>query len=692
MLSRSLVSELGERLAGATNEDNTGKRTDLLNRYLAEPYGDEVDGRSKFLDSSAQDAVEAILPEVMDVFTSAPDLLEFEPVGQEDVDAAKQETAAVSHIFWQKNQGFLVLYTWLKEAMIQQNSYVWHGWVEKEERTVEAYEDLTFDEYIEVLSQFDPDEYEIEEQEGVDVIEDEETGAEMTVPALGDDLEPMPISVKLRCTKRDKVYRVEPFPQEDFFVTPRWHSLSLDGVPVCGRRHRDKTEEDWLAFGFSEDSVKKLNSGNDDEEETAARHHTKNLSEEDDEGDSVELYEVYANLDLKGDGIPQLVRIWCTKDAGVIMDWADGSQAVDEVNSIPIKGLTPYIMPHRHIGQSVVEKVEGIQQVKTILIRQMLDNTYLTNYPRPIFNADEEGQDTVAALANPAPGAPIPSRAGIEWASPPAVAATVLPLLEKFDNLQEVRTGATRYNQGLDAQSLNKTATGISRIMGASQKKAKLIARTFAETGLRELFLGIHADLRKGPVKEMTMRLMGQWTPVNPRTWKHRADMVVNVGMGRGDKDERRIAYQMAGQVQRELIAAGSRMVDEQKLFNIIDDTLDTFGISATERYFNDPATTPAPPPQPPQPDPIQMQLQMQAQIEAQKLQAQEAKDIRAHEAKMAELRLREIELTIRIQDDQERLDLEARKAVMADDLERDKMAVQGASAVPYGQVTGSNQ
>lgn len=691
------IQQLGQLLADATDDENTGNRADLLDRYLAEPYGDEVDGRSKFVDASASDAVEAIMSEVMDVFTSAEHIVEFAPIGPEDEEAAKQETAAVRHIFWQKNNGFEILYSWLKEAMIQQNAYVWRGWVEKEEVEVEEYEGLDYQEYVEIVSQLEGD-YEIQELTGITFVVDPASGGEIPVPEMQEDGTPSPINLTVRCKKADKEYLIEPFPQEDFFCTPRWGKVNLEGVPCCGRIHRGKTKEDWIAYGFSEDSIEKLTQPASDEEETSARHHTRDLSESEESTQYLELYEVYARLDVDGDGIAELVQVWCTDSGTHIMEWKSGGEAIEEVNTIPISAVTPYIMPHRHIGRSVVENVDDIQRVKTVLMRQLLDNIYATNYARPQYDENEAGEMLEQDLASPAPGALIRTGGAIvTWNSPPPVYQGILPVLEKFDGLQEMRTGATRYNQGLDANSLNKTASGISQILGASQKKAKLIARTMAETGLRDLFLGIHRDLRKGPWKEMVVALRGQWVRVNPRVWKTRTDMRVNVGMGRGDKDERRAALMMAGQVQRELIAAGSRMVDENKLFATIADTLDTFGIAGAEKYFHDPARLPPPPPpQPAPPDPIMISAQAQAQKyqadaqrDAAKMQADERERERQHQAKMQQLRLEEIRLTNQIQNERETLSLKEKEAVMKDDLERDKLAGGGSPAIPYSQVTG---
>lgn len=693
-MTPELKAEVSRLVTEATSEDNTGNQLELLNRYLGKPYGDEVKGRSAFVDTSAQDAVEAILPEVMDVFTSAPDIVEFTPTGQEDEDGASQETDVVSHMFWQKNQGFLILYTWLKESMIQQNAYVWRGWVESKKTEVEEYENLTFDEYLAVLAEFEGKDYEIESQSGVEVVEDEITGEETTFPDPSEE----GISLRIRCTDEVKEYVIEPFPREDFFITPRWNSLSLDGVPCCGRRHRDKTKAEWIAFGFSEESIEAL-SEPADEEEKAARHHTNDLDETEATKDQIDIFETYVRLENKETGSVDLMRVYCSQDGSKVLKWADGTDAMDNVSSVPISGLSPYIMPHRHYGQSVVEKVDGIGRVKTVLIRHVLDNIYNTNFPRPEFDPDIAGEDAFEDLMNPAPGHPIRTRAPITWNAPPFVAGGVMPLLEKFDNLQEVRTGATRYNQGLDADSLNKTMGGMAMILDASQKKAKLVARTFAETGLRDLFLGIHEDLRKGPMREIVMKLRNRWVPVNPRTWKHRTDMTVNVGMGNGDREERRVALAQVAQAQEKLMAGKSRLVDERHLYATFKDTLRTYGMETADRYMANPDMLPPPQPAPPQPDPMMMaaqaemaKAQSKAQHDQAKFQADERERQRKHDIEMQRLRIEELKLTNQIENEQQQLELKRQEAVMKDDLERDKLANSGTPAVPYSEVTGDTQ
>ncbi len=683
-LDSETKSKFSRMMADATDEENSGKRADLLDRYLSEKYGDEVKGRSQFVASDVADAIEAILPDIMDVFTSSEDILEFSPVGPEDELGAKQETQTCSHVFWQENPGFENLYTWIKEALIQQNSYVAYGWVEKRRVTIEKYEDLTPEELVSVLSDLGED-YEIKESQGFTIETDDFV------------FDGQPINVKVRCVKKSKKFEIDPFPQEDAFITPRWSKVALDGVPLFARRHRDMSEEDLMALGFSKESIEALSNGNADEEEADARHHTQDLDESESNTELFEVYQVWALIDVDGDDISELVEIWCSQDGTSFLE-KDGSE-YEEVSGINVAALTPYIMPHRHIGRSTTEQVDDIQRVNTVLLRSLFDNMYATNYGRPYFDDNDAGEYTFEDLLNPSHGAPVRTGgAEIEWYTPPSVAGTVLPVLEKMDNMKEQRVGATRYNQGLDAESLNKTASGMKQIMNASQKKAKLIARTIAETGLRQLFLGIHRELRSGPVKEMAIRLSGQWVPVQPNTWKYRSDMTVNVGMGRGDRDEVRAGLSALGQIQRELMASPhpilSQMAGPEQVWNTVSKVAGTFGIHNLDPFLRNPASIQPPPPRPAPPDPLMMAAEADAskkaadaQRDASKVAADEKERQRQHEIKLREMDIREAEAASRIQTDEERLELDQHKAVMDDDLERDKLA-NSQPPLSYEQVT----
>lgn len=691
-------------------------RSKLFDRYMGEPYGDEQPNRSKFISTDVADAVEALLPDIMDVFTSSESLLEFTPTGPEDEEAAKQETDAVSHIFWKENDGFLVLYTWFKEALIQQNAYVKSGWVEKERVTIEEYESLSPEEFVSLLDQLagDGGEYEFLELDGVREVQGQ------FMPAPDETGAIQPINLKVRCVKVDKKYEIEAIPQEEFFLTPRWHKLSLDGIPCCGHRREIEVGE-LRAMGFSEDSIQRAtDEGPYETEQTESRFDTQDHfydaagNDGDDATRRVTVYEAYVRADHNDDGKAELLKVWTVGDGSTFLQWENGEDAVEEVSHVPFSALTPYIVPHRHVGRSVAELVDDIQQVKTVLLRHTLDNLYFTNYSRPHFDENRAGPHTYKDLLSPAPGAPVRTgEAEIVYQAPQPVFQTTLPLLEVFDSLKETRTGATRYNQGLDAETLNKTATGIQKIMNASQKKTMLIARTFAETGLKDLFLRIHRDLRAGPMKQLVLKLRGKWEPVNPRTWKDRTDLTVQVGMGSGDREMVRAGLTLFGQIQEKLAAAGSRLVDEQKLYNTAERMGETFGFEDITAFLNNPAEMgPAQPKQPgPQEQLAMAQVQqVQSQAQANMLEIQRrAAEMREqfaierekmqleHQREMEKIRLQasaeerqQSKAAAEIYEKQSRMEMDRDKAVMDDDFKRDKLladtAMKSEPPIPYNR------
>ena len=92
--------------------------------------------------------------------------------------------------------------------------------------------------------------------------------------------------------------------------------------------------------------------------------------------ESIELYECYVRIDYDGDGVAELRK--------VIVAGSSGYEILDNegVDFIPFCSLTPIPMPHRFYGRSVAELVEDVQLIKSTVMRQLLDNMYLTNNNR----------------------------------------------------------------------------------------------------------------------------------------------------------------------------------------------------------------------------------------------------------------------------------------------------------------------
>jgi hypothetical protein len=135
-----LKGEKADALASAESSKLSEERARALDYYLGDMASDmpAPADRSKAVSSDVADTVEGLMPSLMEVFFSGDDVVEFVPVGQEDEAAAQQETDYVNHIFMQKNPGFLVMYTFIKDALLSKNGIVKIHWEDKEEEIQET--------------------------------------------------------------------------------------------------------------------------------------------------------------------------------------------------------------------------------------------------------------------------------------------------------------------------------------------------------------------------------------------------------------------------------------------------------------------------------------------------------------------------------------------------------------------------
>jgi hypothetical protein len=205
--------------------------------------------------------------------------------------------------------------------------------------------------------------------------------------------------------------------------------------------------------------------------------------------------------------------------------------------------------------------------------------------------------------------------------SHPPLPASSFGMVEYMDSMKEKRTGITAYNQGLDSNSLNKTATGVAQIMNASQQRIELVARTFAETGVKELFKLVHHLVRTTLTKPDIIRLRNKWVEVDPREWKARKDLSISVGLGAGNKDQQLVHLTSILQMQKEAIAVG--LTNPEKIYNALAKLTQNAGFKNPEEFWVNPANTPEQEGQQNKPSEAEIMVQGQLQIEQQKAQAQ---------------------------------------------------------------------
>ena len=325
----------------------------------------------------------------------------------------------------------------------------------------------------------------------------------------------------------------------------------------------------------------------------------------------VKVREAYIRSDQDGDGIAELHRV-VVVGTTILED--------EEVDIIPIACISPTMLPHRHIGRSVADDVMDIQLRKSMIERQLFDNMYIANNigyaVSDKVNLDDMLVSRPGRIVRMEDGA-MPGQGHIQELRGQLLGAESYSLLDYIDNQKEARTGVTKYNQGLDANSLNKTFGGISQIMSAAQQRLEMIARVFAETGVKELFSIVHSVLLKHAKKEEIIKLRNKWVPVDPREWVKRTDMTISVGLGNGNKDQMLSHLQMILQAQTAFQSTG--IVTPHNIFNALERLAQNAGFKSPEQFFTDPSNQQQPQQQQ---DPNVIKAQAQAQTTAMQSQA----------------------------------------------------------------------
>jgi hypothetical protein len=303
----------------------------------------------------------------------------------------------------------------------------------------------------------------------------------------------------------------------------------------------------------------------------------------------------------------------------------------DEVYQIPFATLTPYIIPHRFYGESVADKLIEVQKIKTALLRMLLDSGYFALNQRNYVNMRAVNEFTISDLLNNEPGRPVrgegPASEAVSPISAGALNFDVFSAMEYVNTMAEGRSGIVRNAQGLNPDTLHETAKGAMALIAAAQKRVRMIARIFAETGIKDLFVGVHCELRNGFRQEgksfqpIEAKVGRQWKSASPGEWPDRCAMTVHVGVGSaGREHELAVAGQRLELMQSAVELQGGLegpIVDGKNLHAALMDWERAGGSKRGDKFWSDPADPNAPKPQP-KPDPEMMKAQAELQLKQQ--------------------------------------------------------------------------
>ena len=553
------------------NTDLADRQANALDFYDSQPFGDEEEGRSQYIEPVVEQTVDDMTVDILEAFVSGDRVVEFESNDETGEQAAAEATEAVQYLFMRKQRGYRVTLDWLQSGLVETLGVVKVCCVEEEKK-------------VDGEPQFDPE-------------------TESWIPT------------QQMVTK--KRFEVMPIPSEEFLFSPRMKSLE----DRCYKAHCvSKTLSDLVEMGFDRETVEGLPTV-DREYDGDARHSSRwrdnNWIDRQREGASREvmLFEEYDYLDIDGDGVTELVRCFRVED--VLL-------SVEEWEEQPFVGFCPYPRAHRLVGKGLAEKVMPDQRVESVITRQMLDGLYASNTPRRWLPDESTNENTIDDLLTVRPGAIIRGK-GL---TPPANMSEnfdlskSLTVLERFSQRRQSRTGILELGKGMDKDALNDTASGQKQLMAAGEKQIRYVARNFGEA-MAEMFLKL-MRLVRAHGEQMTIKVGRQFKPIDPSQWPEEMDFSIRVGLGTNGK-EKRIGHRMAiAQLQAEAYAEQTGLVTAKELFKTASGLVRDMGLGEPNDFFVDPEGDDYQPPEP-QADPAVAKAQADQQMQQAKLQGEQA-------------------------------------------------------------------
>ena len=631
-----LVARIQEEITDSLGygDEISQQRERAMEYYYGLPFGNEVEGRSQFIDSTVQDTIEWIKPSLMRVFAAGDDMVKFTPHGPEDVPMAEQASDYVNYVFTKDNPGFEILYSWFTDALLSKNGIIKVWWDETEESTREEYYDLTDIEVESIISDDD-----------VDVVQHTEEEREVESD-IGQVVETRhDLVIKRR--ERDGKIKIENVPPSEFLI-----SREAKAIPqarfVCHRVRKTLSE---LREMYPDQDLEPEDLGGDEDDATFPSERESRFdfdnsssfhfgaSEPEEALRSYLVHESYLKTDFDGDGIAELRKV-CVVGDYVLEN--------DPIDSTPFVSITPIKIPHKFFGLSVADLVMDLQLMKSTLMRNLMDNMYNMNFGR---YAVLEGQANLDDLLTQRPGGVVRVKSpnAITPLTTPPLEPYAFQMLEYLDGVRESRAGVSKMSQGMNENALTShtTATAVNAVMTAAQSRVELIARNFAETGVKDLMLVIYKLLYKFQDKERMVMLRNEWVPVRPDAWKDKYDCTVSVALGSGNKDQQMAHLSQMLSFAGEAMGGGLRIVNEQNMYNLGAALVKAMGFQNVSDFLTDPSQIP---PQPGEPSEAQMEMQVKSKeldIKAAELQLKQQKIQQEYQKLAVDSRLKQEELNL---------------------------------------------
>lgn len=476
--------------------------------------------RSRVVSHDVADTIGWMHPDLMRVFTASDRMAIAEPENEWDAEFSDQVTDGLNYVFWKDNPGYEIVYNSTHDALLVGNGILKTYYDPTPVYTVSFHSGLTEDQRAMLLN--DDDVEVLAQSETEEVLADPETGMQVTVPLY---------DLKLKRKKEDGRFVIDAIPPEEFLKDGE--SVSTDDAAFTAHWQK-KTRSDLVAMGYDKDDIWTIpEAAKVETAEEQARNFNFDTEATDKSMELVDYYECFVRIDVDGDGEAELCRVcYAGNKTGKLLDWEvwEDEHPFDDIPCRPV--------PHRWEARSIADDTIEIQDVKTVLSRQFLNNLYWVNNPQRFAQGKIKNPD---ALDNPVFGQTVFGDAGsvVTELPVPFIGDKALLGLTHWDEVRQSRTGVGRQSMALDPEILqNQTAEASRNNRDASRSQVELVARNMAEWGFSKVFRKLMRLMIKHQKQPRKLMLNAKKVvTIDPRYWNADMKVAINTGLGTGSRD-----------------------------------------------------------------------------------------------------------------------------------------------------------
>ena len=584
--------------------------------------------RSTYVSTDVRDAIMLMLPSLIRLFAASENPVFLVPRTEEEIDQAEQGTDYTNYTFWNDNDGFLILYGAIKDALTIRTGFV-KWWTDDTKETVrKTYTNVSAEQMQQVISQ-NPSARLIHVGNPVpqpqlpppSPMAGPPPGAPPMAPPLpapggpppgplaappqgppppgppglgpqpGPPAPPPPpppifdeVVIQFEVSK--PLIKVAGVPPEEMRLDR--YARTFKESRLVGHE-RVVPFDQMVAMGYPrEKCLEHLQSSTDSANftmEAQLRNPGRTMSTR--VADGVKYGEWYVKADKNGDGQPEL-RYICTMgdDHEIVSD--------EEANRIKFALFSCDPIGHTIVGDSISDYVQDIQKIKTNIMRGVLDSLAESINPKTVVNElmvnlDDALNDDLGAVIRTRgdPGS------SVQFAVTPFAGQPAMEVIQVLNDMLVRRTGLSDAAKGLDPKAIqSSTQIGVESIINGAQERVELVARVLCETGYKALFEGIYNEICENPNQARTLRIRGKFVPYDTSTFDATMAVEVNENLGKGNDMVRMMALAGIKQDQQSIInqmGFANPICGIPEMRNTMTDMLELSNIKNVSRYFKMP-------------------------------------------------------------------------------------------------------